>query len=180
MQNIDTFNELIGWILGKAYETHPERLTLDPSDMPPWLRRKVSRGPEDFWDRTVLWLEREGFIHVGAKDLGSPLFRKVELTAAGLTALNAVPAVLTGKDTIGQNLVDELNQTDGKSPASAIGDLAGSALGAFTTAHSSQFGGGNSLIVSFMRHNFLVYLAAALILALVYAASYFAFKAIIG
>ena len=57
MQNIDTFNELVGWILGKAYETHPERLTLDPSDMPPWLRKKVSRGPEDFWDRTVLWLE---------------------------------------------------------------------------------------------------------------------------
>ena len=61
MQNIDTFNELVGWILGKAYETHPERLTLDPSGMPPWLRKKVSRGPEDFWDRTVLWLEREGF-----------------------------------------------------------------------------------------------------------------------
>jgi hypothetical protein len=180
MQNIDTFNELIGWILGKAYETHPERLTLDPSDMPPWLRRKVSRGPEDFWDRTVLWLEREGFIHVGAKDLGSPLFRKVELTVAGLTALNAVPEKLTGKDTIGQTLVDELNQADREIPASAIGELAGSALGAFTNANPSQFGGGDALIASLMRHNFFVYLAAALILALVYAASYFAFKAVVG
>jgi hypothetical protein len=180
MQNIDTFNELIGWVLAKAYETHPERLTLDPSDMPPWLRKKVSRGPEDFWDRTVLWLEREGFIHVGAKDLGSQLFRKVELTAAGLTALNAVPENVTNKETIGQNLVDELNQTDREIPAPMIGELAGSALGAFTNAHSSSFGGGNALIVSFMRHSFFVYFAAALILALVYAASYFAFKAVVG
>ena len=180
MQNIDTFNELVGWILGKAYETHPGRLTLDPSDMPPWLRRKVSRGPEDFWDRTVLWLEREGFILVGAKDLGSPLFRKVELTAAGLTALNAVPENVTSKDTIGQNLVDELNQTDREIPASVIGELAGSALGAFSSAHPGSFGGGNGLILSLMRRNLFVYLAAALILALIYAASYFAFKAIAG
>lgn len=180
MQNIDTFNELIGWILGKAYETHPGRVTLDPSDMPPWLRKKVIRGPEDFWDRTVLWLEREGFILVGAKELGSPLFRKVELTVAGLTALNAVPENLTSKDTIGQNLVDELNQTDREMPTSVIGELAGSALGAFTSAHSSSFRGRNGLILSFMRHNLVVYLAAALILALIYAASYLAFKAIVS
>ncbi len=180
MQNIDTFNELIGWILAKAYEAYPRSLTLDPSDMPPWLRKKVSRGPEDFWDRTVLWLEREGLIHVGAKDLGSQLFRKVELTAAGLAALNAVPENVTSKVTIGQNLVDELNQTDREIPASVIGDLAGSALGAFTSAHPSSFSGGSALTLRFMRHNFFVYLAAALILALVYAASYFAFKAVVG
>ncbi len=180
MQNIDTFNELIGWILAKAYEAHPESLTLDPSDMPPWLHKKLTRGPEDFWDRTVLWLEREGFIHVGAKDLGSALFRNVELTAAGLAALNAVPENIIGNETIGQNLVDELNQTDRDIPASGIGELAGSALGAFTNAHPSAFGGGNALALSFMRHNFFVYLAAALILAVVYAASYFAFKAIVG
>ena len=180
MQNIDTFNELIGWILAKAYQTHPERVTLDPSDMPPWLRKKVTRGPEDFWDRTVLWLEREGFIHVGAKDLGSPLFRKVELTVAGLTALNAVPENLPSKDTIGQSLVDELSQTDGETPAYVIGELASSALGAFSSVHSSSFRGFNELILSLLRHNLFVYLAAALILALVYAASYFAFKALVG
>jgi hypothetical protein len=180
MQNIDTFNELIGWILAKAYEAHPESLTLDPSDMPPWLHKKLSRGPEDFWDRTVLWLEREGFIHVGAKDLGSELFRKVELTAGGLAALNAVPENVTSKATIGQNLVDELNQTDREIPASVIGELAGSALAAFTNVHPSSLGGGNALALSFMSRNFFVYLAAALILALVYAASYFAFKAVVG
>lgn len=179
MQNIDTFNELIGWILAKAYEAHPRSLTLDPADMPAWLHKKLSRGPEDFWDRTVLWLEREGFIHVGAKDLGSQHFRKVELTAAGFAALNAVPENDTGKDTIGQSLVDELNKTDREAPASAIGELAGSALGAFTDAHPSSFAGESALALGFMRHNFFVYLAAALILALVYAASYFAFKAFV-
>ena len=35
-------------------------------------------------------------------------------------------------------------------------------------------------ILSFMRHDLFVYLAAALILVLIYAASYFTFKAIVG
>ena len=180
MQNIDTFNELIGWILAKAYAAHPERMTLDPSDMPPWLRKKVARGPEDFWDRTVLWLEREGFIHVGAKDLGSPLFRRVELSVAALTALNAVPGSLPGKESIGQSLVDELNRPDRETRASVIGDLASSALGAFSSTQLSSFRGFNELILNLLRHNIFVYLAAGLILALVYAASYFAFKAFVG
>jgi hypothetical protein len=133
MQNIEAFNELIGWILGEVYETHPRRVTLDPSNMPSWLRKKVTHGPEDFWDRTVLWLEREGFIFVGAKDLGSPLFRKVALTTTGLTALNAVPGNLAGKHTIGQKLINELKQTDIEVRASVIGKLVDSALGAFTS-----------------------------------------------
>ena len=180
MQNVDVFNELIGWILGKAYETYPERVTLDPSDMPPWLHEKVTGGPEDFWNRTVLWLEREGFILVGAKDLSSPLFRKVELTMAGLTALNAVPENLNNNDTIGQNLVDELRQMDRKMPAPAIRELAGSALSAFASTHPSSFPGSKGLFLDSRHFNFFVYLATALILALIYAASYFAFKAFVG
>jgi hypothetical protein len=180
MQNSDTFNQLIGWILGKAYEAHPGRVTLDPSDMPPWLRDKVTRGPEELWDRTVLWLEREGFILVGAKDLGSPLFRKVELTMVGLMALNAVPENLTNKDTIAQNLVDELRHTNRGMQASVIGELSGSAIDAFTSAHSSSSHDRKRLILNSKHRDLLVYLAVGLILASIYAASYLAFKAIVG
>jgi hypothetical protein len=136
--NHQAFNELVGWILAQAYETHPERAILRFGDITPSIKESIleARGgsqkrAEKFWHDTVKWLADERFLTAPHRTLDVTTIG-VKLTLDGLKALNSVPSNLDTGKSVGQQLVSELKETGREVRRETIAQIAGQFLGSFT------------------------------------------------
>jgi hypothetical protein len=134
-ENISAFNELTGWVFASLYQSHPRGTRLSFSNVPHSIAERISeisgspRETGKFWNSSIRWLEREGFITFQTQYTNNLDFDGVRLTLSGFQALNAVPESLSTNEPIGEQLIDELKDTGREIRGSAIADLVGQVLG---------------------------------------------------
>ena len=107
MNNIDRFNECSAKLFAALYKAFPKPFDIDYFE---WLGKEVFEAGDDeleFCDATVRWLDEAGYIQVKAYSNDSAY--NVVLSAKGLEALKVVPDSLRGKGSIGDALVNAVN-----------------------------------------------------------------------
>ncbi|HGX8811798.1 TPA: hypothetical protein ACJINV_005080, partial [Escherichia coli] len=83
-KNIERFNEIVGEIFGRLYESFPVKIDIKAVDI-------VRQNELTFFLDTVDWLKNSGYL-IGARSSGG--IHNAVLTAKGLEVLNATPGSL--------------------------------------------------------------------------------------
>ncbi|EIU0511074.1 TPA: hypothetical protein ACJINS_004821 [Escherichia coli] len=83
-KNIERFNEIVGEIFGRLYESFPVKIDIKAVDI-------VRQNELTFFLDTVDWLKNSSYL-IGARSSGG--IHNAVLTAKGLEVLNATPGSL--------------------------------------------------------------------------------------
>ncbi|HAG3149662.1 TPA: hypothetical protein G8O65_003923 [Salmonella enterica] len=83
-KNIERFNEIVGEIFGRLYESFPVKIDIKAIDI-------VRQNELAFFLDTVDWLKNSGYL-IGVRSSGG--IHNAVLTAKGLEVLNATPGSL--------------------------------------------------------------------------------------
>lgn len=122
MNNIQRFNDCTAKLLAFLYENFPYKVDLDFFE---WLGKDVFEPDDDDFDfcyATLEWLQESGY--VGVKSMHSQGAMGVTLTTKGLEVLKAVPDAVQVKRSIGDMLVEKVQE----GAFSAAGQLISRAL----------------------------------------------------
>jgi hypothetical protein len=132
--NINEFNTIAGLVFAQLYVQFPVVIDIDRQAIANsfgvqgnnWGVHKLPSGNSfaDVFAGTLGWLKHENYI----ASFGAHPAERVMLTEKGLAALNSAPKGLSA--TLGSSLVRAT--AEARPNWSAIGELAGSALGSFT------------------------------------------------
>lgn len=96
MNNLEQFNQITIWILGKLYESFPNPIDFEEVDF-----------EQQTFQNTIDFLHKEGFIRVGVEAGafgGKRDFHSVVLSMKGLSVLDCIPLSLKEKQTLGQKV----------------------------------------------------------------------------
>ena len=111
--NIERFDEITAQLFSTLYQSFPVPVFLAAGNFvsPATQYHQAIGGdaPSDeatFWVACVIWLQEAGYIRYKSHHHPSASFREAVLSAKGLEVLKSIPDSLSGKDTIGDQLVD--------------------------------------------------------------------------
>ncbi|MBE5527449.1 hypothetical protein A9J41_00770 [Laribacter hongkongensis] len=111
--NIERFDEITAQLFSTLYQSFPAPVFLAAGNfVSPATQYSKVRGYDvasdeaEFWAACVIWLQEAGYIRYESHESLTASFWEVVLSPKGLEVLNSIPDSLSGKDTIGDQLVD--------------------------------------------------------------------------
>ncbi|MCG9095313.1 hypothetical protein [Laribacter hongkongensis] len=111
--NIERFDEITAQLFSTLYQSFPVPIVLAAgkfvSPATQYHKAIGSDAPSEeakFWVACVIWLQEAGYIRYKSHHHQSACFLEAVLSPKGLEVLKSIPDSLSGKDTIGDQLVD--------------------------------------------------------------------------
>lgn len=111
MENVEKFNVLVGLIFARLYSQHPLPVRLNGSR---FLSEVVNEDEHDesfdfndYFNSTVKWLEKAGYIWIETdfSSMGGNWEYELMLSERGFEALRKTPESLDGSESLGQKFV---------------------------------------------------------------------------
>jgi hypothetical protein len=113
--NIDRFNKVAPEAFAILYSYFPEPCNFDATDfdVPKDAHGNVQRTDSAFDSSTIHWLEEEGYVRIGSKDLDGTV-RSAVLTGKGLAVLRLVPDALKNDAPLGEQIQSAVKSSAGR------------------------------------------------------------------